>query len=432
MKPIVIHGGRPLRGTVRVNGAKNAALPIMAACLLCDGPSLLHRVPRLADVETIAGILRSLGLAVQWVGPDTVRIEPGPDGPVTPPAGLARQMRASICVLGPLLARRGAAAVPAPGGCVLGPRPIDLHLKGLKALGAHVHATEPFLRASAGRLRGTRLDMKGPHGSTVLGTANVMMAACLAEGRTIIQHAAREPEVQDLASFLNACGARISGAGTSTIVVDGVERLHGAEHTIIPDRIEAGTFLCAVGATGGEATLRGVQPAHMAAVIELLGRVGVEFSGTDDSITARRHGPLLPATLETAPYPGLPTDMQPQLTVLLCLARGLSSVSETVYPERFTHVPELRRMGARIVRRGSRLAIEGVNELSGTDVTAADLRAGAALVVAGLAASGTTLVSGAEQIDRGYQDLEARLRGLGAEIEREGTEAPGKSRLKSA
>jgi UDP-N-acetylglucosamine 1-carboxyvinyltransferase len=421
---LVIRGGVPLRGAIRASGAKNAALPIMAASLLTTGVTVLRRVPRLADVDTMIAILRALGARVDWVEANALRIGPDRADGTTAPRELVRRMRASVCILGPLLATRGVAVLPAPGGCVIGRRPIDLHLGGLRALGATVVADEEEVSATAGRLCGARLRMTGRHGSTVLGTANVLMAATLARGTTVIEGAAREPEVQDLASFLVACGARIEGVGTGTLTVTGTETLMGTEHCLMPDRIEAGTFLAAAGITGGDVTVTGARPSDMAATLRAMARMGVEIEAGPGSVRARGCGPLRAVDLSTAPYPGLPTDMQPQLATLLAVARGTSTVAEGVYPDRFTHTTALGSMGAQIVRRGRLAAIKGVAGLRGAEVTATDLRAGAALVLAGLAAEGVTEISGLEQIDRGYQDLAARLRWLGANVERVLTERP--------
>jgi UDP-N-acetylglucosamine 1-carboxyvinyltransferase len=418
---MVVRGGRPLRGTVRVHGAKNAALPIMAACLLVEEPVTLHRVPRLRDVQTTTGLLRALGMRVEWVGPHSMTLHRQSSDLVVAPFDLVRRMRASVCALGPLLATRRAAVMPLPGGCVIGERPIDLHLKGLAALGAEFTLRGARLEARSGRLRGASVNMRGPHGSTCLGTANVMMAAATAEGVSVIEGAAREPEVQDLARFLNACGARIAGIGTDRLVVEGVPRLHGADYTIIPDRIEAGTFLAAVGAAGGRITVEGACPEHMAATLTALRHLGLGIERDADRLTAEPARPLTAAGLVTGPFPALPTDMQPQLIVLLCLAGGESTVEERVYPQRFTHVGELIRMGARILREGPKAVIQGVPALRGAEVRATDLRAGAALVLAGLAAEGTTTIAGVEQIERGYQGLDERLARLGADVGR----APG-------
>lgn len=427
MEQLVIHGGKRLCGALTVSGAKNASLPIMAATLLLDGRAVLHRVPRLADVETMAELLRRLGMAVEWLGPNTLAMERRGDLQTAAPGDLVRVMRGSICVLGPLLAARGAAVMPPPGGCVLGERPIDLHVKGLRALGADIVAEDGGVSAVAPRLRGNRVDLMGPRGTTVLGTANVLTAAARADGRTVIEHAACEPEVQDLCAFLNACGARITGIGTGTLIIEGVERLRAVEHRIIPDRIEAGTFLAAAVATGGEVTLDGLRPEHLTEVIRALETMGSEVETTADAVTILRDGPLLPAQLDTAPYPGLPTDMQPQLSALLCLADGTSAVREHIYSSRHTHVAELQRMGAHIAREGTRTIIHGVPALRGAAVHAADLRAGAALTLAGLAAEGITAVTGTDQLDRGYQRLDKRLRELGADVRRLSVSAARKS-----
>ena len=422
MEEIIIRGGRPLGGTLRVSGAKNAALPLMAASLLVPEPTVLHHVPRLRDVETMAGVLRHLGMAVDWVGAESLRLTPGNVPPTVEPCELIPRMRGSICVLGPLLATRGAAVLPLPGGCVLGERPIDLHLAGLEALGAHIRCEEPYVFAVADRLRGSHVNMAGPRGSTVLGTANVMMAAVLAEERTVIRCAAREPEVQDVAHFLNRCGAAIRGIGTDTLTIDGVARLHGTEHTVIPDRIEAGTFLAAAAITGGEVALAGACPEHMRADLAALRQAGVRVEVSGSVVHVRRSGPLGPLELTASPYPGFPTDLQPQFCALLCLAQGRSTVREMVYPERFTHVAELARMGARIVRNGPCATMQGVASLRGATVRAADIRAGAALVLAGLAAEGQTVITGVEQVDRGYETLVDRLELLGADVRRADSE----------
>ena len=420
MEQLVINGGRPLEGTVSVSGAKNAALPIMAATLLVEGPTVLHRVPRLSDVETMAEILRRLGMAVEWIGPNTLHLEAERRDCTTAPADLVRAMRASICVLGPLLATRGAACVPLPGGCVIGNRPIDLHIKALRAMGAGFRQEEDGIYAWASKgLAGVRLRMLGPHGTTVTGTANILMAAVLAHGRTVIDEAACEPEVEDLCRFLRACGARIEGIGSHSLTVKGVEHLRGREYTIIPDRIEAGTYLAAGVITGGRITVAGVRPKHIVATVRVMEAMGVRFDLDDDRLTAISEGPLRATKLDTAPYPGPPTDMQPQLSALLCLARGTSTVTEHVYPERFTHVPGLCAMGAAFEAADGVAAIAGVPILGGANVRATDLRAGAALVLAGLAAPGETVITGMDQIDRGYQKIEERLSRVGAYVRRE-------------
>ncbi|NLW50332.1 MAG: UDP-N-acetylglucosamine 1-carboxyvinyltransferase [Candidatus Brocadiaceae bacterium] len=423
MEEIVIRGGRPLRGDLQVSGAKNAALPIMAASLLVPEPTTLHHVPRLRDVQTMCGILEHLGTAVDWLGPESVRLTPGGTQPHVGPCDLVRDMRGSVCVLGPLLATRGAVVLPAPGGCVIGKRPIDLHVKGLEALGARFRLCHPYVYAQAGELTGTRIDMAGPRGYTVLGTANVMMAAVLARGRTVIESAASEPEVQDVAHFLNRCGARIAGIGSNTLTIDGVDRLQATEYTIIPDRIEAGTFLAAAALTGGRIRLAGACPDHMRAELDVFRRAGLDVQEGNSVLTGSCAGPLRPVDVRTGSYPHFSTDMHPQVCAVLCLARGRSVLHETVYPERFTHVEALNRMGARVSVRGASSVIDGPASLRGAAVHAADLRAGAALVLAGLAAEGETVVRGVAQIDRGYDQLVRRLALLGADISRREAEA---------
>lgn len=412
-----IRGGRQLDGSIAVSGAKNAVLPIMAACLLTRGRSVLHRVPRLRDVETMIGILRSLGMHVDWLGPHTLSLEPTSNPAPVPQGELVRAMRGSICVLGPLLATHGVAAVPLPGGCVIGARPIDLHLFGLGRLGASITEQDDIVIARAERLRGAEMVLAGPRGSTVTGTANVLMAAALAEGRTVINAAAAEPEIADLCRYLASCGAAIDGIGTNRLVIEGVKELHGAEHTVIPDRIEAGTYLVAAAITGGTVKLTGACEAHMTALLDVLREMGAHLRCQETDISLSMGSDLLAASCETAPHPGVPTDMQPQLTALMCTASGISQVHERVYPDRTTHVPELEHMGARFSVSGSRIQVHG-SSLSGAAVHAKDLRAGAALVLAGLAADGLTIVTGLDQLDRGYEGLEERLRKLGADVQR--------------
>lgn len=415
---ILIRGRRPISGSVVVSGAKNAALPIMAATLLTEGTTVLRRVPRLKDVQTLRHILQKLGMEVERRGDHRLRLRVIDEDRCSAPCDLVRRMRASVCVLGPLVARRGRAEVPTPGGCVIGDRPIDLHVKGLRALGARFEVEEKKIKVTADRLRGAAVDLRGPFGSTVLGTANVMMAATLAEGTTVIHHAACEPEVQDLAGYLNACGARIRGIGRRTLVIDGVERLHGTDYAIIPDRIEAGTFAAAAVATGGLVTLERARPAHLRSTLELLRRAGARVLARGDTVQIQGPERPQPLSFNTDPYPGVPTDMQPQLTSLLAMARGASTVCEGVYPERFTHVAELQRLGAHIARDENRAVVRGVEGLEGAAVTARDLRAGAGLVVAALAARGVTEIHGVEHLDRGYQELEKKLRALGADVRR--------------
>ncbi len=415
-----IEGGVALHGEVRVSGAKNAALPILAATLLADGECRLEGVPELRDIHTMLLILEQLG----------VRAERQPDGalltevvdatPVRAPYELVKTMRASICVLGPLVGRRRQAEVSFPGGCVIGPRPVDLHLAGLEALGAELTIDGGYIRARGEGMRGgAEIFLGGPFGPTVTGTANVLSAAVLVPGRTVIQSAACEPEITDLAQFLVAMGARIEGIGSPTLVVEGVERLQGARHRVLPDRIEAGTLLCAGAMTGGQVVVRGAVAAHLAAPLALLDRMGVVVDRQPDgALRVDGGGRPRPVDIVTLPYPGFPTDLQAQFMALLTVADGNSFVTEKIYPERFIHVPELQRMGARIRKEGPTAIVEGVEGLSGCPVMASDLRASAALVVAGLAARGLTTVERVYHIDRGYERIEAKLEALGARIRR--------------
>jgi UDP-N-acetylglucosamine 1-carboxyvinyltransferase len=420
MAKLTIVGGKPLSGEIQLHGAKNASLPIMASALLTEGTSVLSRVPRLTDVRTLKIILDALGMRVHRADRHTLQMEVVDENNCTCPHDPAIAMRASICVLGPLVARRGQAEVPLPGGCVIGERPVDLHLRGLRALGADIEQKNGYIRATASRLQGCRIYMGGPHGSTVLGTANVMMAACLAEGVTTIEHAAGEPEIQDLANYLNACGAHIQGAGTNTVTIEGVKRLEGTLHRVIPDRIEAGTFACAVAITGGDAMLRGARPDHLSALIDAMEKMGVSFETCDRGIRVSRPGELLATDFTALPYPGVPTDMQPQLMAVLTRANGTSVINDSVHPERFTHVGELHRLGADIVRQGPQAVVRGPCPLTGAPVTARDLRGGASLVVAGLGAEGQTSVDGMHHVDRGYERIEGLLTELGARVKRHG------------
>ena len=412
----MIKGSVPLHGEVVISGAKNAVLPIMAATLLTDEPCLIRRVPNLSDVRFMGQILSWLGAQVRFES-DTVRIE----ARKVKGAGdydLIRKMRGSICVMGPLLGRLKKAAVSLPGGCVIGARPINLHLKGFEALGAKVTIQSGYVQAQAKRLVGSAIFLGGRAGSTVLGTANVMMAATLAEGVTIIESAACEPEVVDLANFLSAMGAQISGAGSPTITITGVKKLHGAEHEVIPDRIEAATYAVAAAATNGEITLRGARADHMRAVLDKLkdAGAGIERRGAD--IIVRRNGRLKPVDITTLPYSGFPTDVQAQMMALMALTPGISIITERIFESRFMHVSELTRLGADIEIEGPSAIVKGGKPLSGAPVMASDLRASAALVIAGLAARGTTQVNRVYHIDRGYENIDVKLRQLGARIER--------------
>ncbi len=422
MERLVVEGGRPLEGTLRVSGAKNAALPLLAATLLTDEPCLLRNVPDLQDVRTLLTILGHVGLRAEQRGPNTFGFQVTDEGSCEAPYDLVSRMRASIYLLGPLVAKRGEARVALPGGCVIGLRPVDLHIKGLRALGAEVeleHGTV-VARAPGGRLRGARMHLAGPCGSSVGATANVLMAACLAEGQSVIEGAACEPEVVELIRLLRAMGARIAGAGTSRLVVEGVERLHGAQQTVVADRIEAGTFLMAAAMAGGDVLVEDVRLDHLGAVTEVLSAAGVELhEEAPDLVRVRRDGPLRPVEVTTLPYPGFPTDLQAPLVTLLTQANGVSVVRETIYPERFMHLAELNRMGADARKEGAAAVLRGATPLQGAEVEATDLRAGAALVLAGLVAEGRTVVRGLHHIDRGYEALEDKLRAVGAAIFRE-------------
>ncbi|MFO1325680.1 MAG: UDP-N-acetylglucosamine 1-carboxyvinyltransferase [Burkholderiales bacterium] len=414
MDKLAIEGGVPLSGEVRVSGAKNAALPIMCAALLSPEPLTLTNVPRLNDVRTMQGLLAQMGVALDLrtagtVGLDAARI----DWPLAP-YELVKTMRASILALGPLLARCGEARVSLPGGCAIGLRPVDQHVKGLQAMGAAIDLTHGYINAR-GRLRGTKIvfDLV-----TVTGTENLLMAATLAEGTTVLENAAREPEVVDLARCLAAMGARIAGAGTDRITVEGVAHLHGATHTIMPDRIETGTYLAAVAATGGRAAVTGAQPDSLDAVIEKLREAGVTIAVDGDVVRVERKGKLLPVNVRTAPHPGFPTDMQAQFMALAARADGTTIITETIFENRMMHVQELKRLGADIEVEGNTAVVRGVDKLTGADVMATDLRASACLVIAGLVAEGRTTIDRIYHLDRGYERIEAKLEGLGARIER--------------
>ena len=416
MDSFIIKGGTPLRGDVTISGSKNAVLPIMAATLLTGETCTLRRVPNLSDVAFMVRILESLGAEVAWTG-DVVtvraaRIKGFGD------YDLIRKMRGSICILGPLLGRRRAASVSLPGGCVIGTRPIDLHLKGLTALGTKIQIEGGYIHAKARKLTGNTIFLGGRAGPTVLGTANILMAAVLADGVTIIESAACEPEVVDLCQFLVAMGAKISGIGSPTLTVTGVPELHGADHEVIPDRIEACTFLCAAAATKGDVTLHGTRPEHFAAVLDKLREAGVKVERKGTTLRVTRPGRLKPADVTTQPYAGFPTDVQAQFMALMALAPGISVITERIFESRFMHVAELMRLGADIAIEGPNAIVKGGRPLSGAPVMASDLRASAALVIAGLAARGTTQVHRIYHLDRGYERMEDKLRQLGARIER--------------
>jgi UDP-N-acetylglucosamine 1-carboxyvinyltransferase len=416
MDKILVHGGRRLSGGIKVSGSKNSSLPILSATLLTRETCVVQGVPDLSDTHYMLQILMHLGAQVERAS-GTVSVTAEKINSVAP-YDIVRKMRASVCVLGPLLGRCKEATVALPGGCVIGDRPIDLHLKGFEALGTAVRVEGGDIKVFAPKLRGAKIDMHGTFGPTVLGTDNVMMAAVLADGITIIEGAACEPEVVDLANFLNKMGAKIEGAGTDRIVIEGVRELHGAEHRVIPDRIEAGTFLVAGAIAGGGVTVKRVEPEHVRAVTDALARCGYAVDIAGDSISILPNGSAGALEIVTEPYPGFPTDMQAQMCALLSTNRGTSSVTETVFPQRYMHVAELKRMGAKVHLEDDTAVIEGVDHLLGAPVMASDLRASAALVLAGLKADGVTEVSRVYHIDRGYEHLDEKLRELGAEIER--------------
>ena len=416
MDKIIVHGGYPLSGSVRISGSKNSALPILAATLLTKEPCVISRVPDLSDIHYMLTILSELGCDVERAsGTVTVKAE---NVLTEAPYDIVRKMRASVCILGPLLGREKEATVSLPGGCVIGDRPIDLHLRGFEALGAAVRVKGGNVKVLAPELQGATINLRGRFGSTVLGTDNVMMAAVLAEGTTVIDGAAEEPEVEDLANFLIAMGAKIEGAGTRRIIIEGVQELHGAEHAVIPDRIEAGTFLIAAAIIGKEVTVTRAEPRHLKAVLDPLAHAGSSILSGKDYVTLRPNGAGRPLRLETFPYPGFPTDMQAQMCAMLATIDGISVITENVFPQRFMHVAELKRMGANIEIQGSTAIINGVEKLSGAPVMASDLRASAALVLAGLQAENSTEINRVYHIDRGYESLDEKLNSLGAQIER--------------
>ncbi len=413
MDKIEIVGGKKLEGEIQVSGAKNAALPILASALLVKGANIFHNIPDLMDIKTIKKLLKSLG--VEMEGDETLRINA--DGITNCEAAydLVRTMRASILVLGPLVARMGEARVSLPGGCAIGARPVNLHIKALRELGAEVTLKDGYVEAKASRLRGAEIYFDI---STVTGTENIMMAATLAKGTTILKNAAREPEVVNLAEVLIGMGARICGAGSGTIVIEGVERLHPVEAAVIPDRIEAGTFLIAAGITGGNIRILGGDPLHLDALIAKLRDAGMMIDVAGDGIRARSTKTLRSVDVKTLPYPGFPTDLQAQIMALMAVANGLAVITETVFENRFMHVSEMVRMGADIVIQGKSAIVRGIPKLRGAPVMATDLRASASLILAGLAAEGMTVLSRVYHIDRGYQQIEKKLSVLGADIRR--------------
>lgn len=413
MDKMVINGGKRLEGEVRISGAKNAALPVLTSALLVGGCSTFHNIPDLLDIKTIKKLLRSLGVRME--GGETLRIDASGVTHCEASYDLVRTMRASILVLGPLVARMGEARVSLPGGCAIGARPVNLHIKALQEMGAEVTLKEGYVEAKASRLKGAEIYFDI---STVTGTENIMMAATLAEGTTTLKNAAREPEIVNLAEVLNGMGARIHGAGNDVITIEGVERLHPVEATVIPDRIEAGTFLIAAGMTGGDVRLSGCDPLHLDAPIAKLRDAGMKIDAEGKIIRARGAKTLRSVDVKTLPYPGFATDLQAQIMALMALADGLSVITETVFENRFMHVSEMVRMGADITIQGTSAIVRGVPKLRGAPVMATDLRASASLILAGLAAEGTTVLSRVYHIDRGYQEIEKKLSALGADIRR--------------
>lgn len=416
MAKILISGGRPLSGDVVISGAKNAVLPILAATLLADEPVSIGNVPHLHDVTTTMELLGGMGVQLVLDERMKIHIDPRPADRYFAPYELVKTMRASILVLGPLVARFGQAEVSLPGGCQIGSRPVDQHIRGLQQLGADVVVENGYIKARAKRLKGARINMDMV---TVTGTENIMMAAVLAEGTTVIENAAQEPEVVDLAHCLNAMGAQIEGEGTNTLVIHGVERLHGCHYDVLPDRIETGTFLIAGAITGGKVRARNARPGTLEAVLAKLEETGAQIDTGDDWIELDMRGRRPRAiNLTTAPYPAFPTDMQAQFTALNCIAEGVGVITETVFENRFMHVHELQRLGADIRLEGNTAIVQGVEQLSGAPIMATDLRASACLVLAGLVADGETSVDRVYHIDRGYENIEEKLGGLGANIRR--------------
>jgi UDP-N-acetylglucosamine 1-carboxyvinyltransferase len=418
MDKIVVEGGARLVGKIPVSGAKNAALPLLAAALLPTGTSTWKNVPQLADVRTMAKLLRMLGWSVEDAGPRALEIA-SPSGKKKPkleaPYELVKTMRASVLVLGPLVARYGRARVSMPGGCAIGARPIDQHLKGLEAMGAKVTLTHGYVDVECKRLRGATILLDMP---TVTGCENIMMAAALAKGRTVIENAAREPEVEELGLVLNKMGAKVQGAGTPIITIEGVDELSPIEHSIIPDRIEAGTFAVAAAMTKGDVLLEGARPEHMEAMISKLRAMGTHVSAEAGGIRVKGGPDVLPVDITTQPHPGFPTDMQAQFMVLACLAKGQSVIKEMIFENRYMHVPELGRMGADITVDGRTAMIRGGRQLSAANVMATDLRASASLILAGLVATGKTQVLRVYHLDRGYEAIEKKLKAVGAKIKR--------------
>ncbi|MDH4162941.1 MAG: UDP-N-acetylglucosamine 1-carboxyvinyltransferase [Nitrospirota bacterium] len=414
MKSIVINGGRKLSGEVSISGSKNAALPIIAASLLCEGEHRIANVPSLVDVKTLAKIMRNMGVSVELTDHEAVIDSTRLASPEAP-YDLVRTMRASVLVLGPLVARFGKARVSLPGGCAIGARPVNLHIMGLEKMGAEVSIEHGYIEAKAKRLSGAQIYFDIV---TVTGTENLMMAAALADGETVLENAAKEPEVVDLANALIQMGARIEGAGTDIIRIKGVEKLRPMDHRVLPDRIETGTFIIAGAITSGNIVIRNCAPQHLDALLSKVSEAGAQIAVDKDIIRVTGTGGIKPVNVKTLPHPGFPTDMQAQIMSLMCLARGTSVINETIFENRFTHVAELRRMGADIVIEGGSAIVKGVPKLLGAPVMATDLRASASLILAGLAAEGQTVISRIYHLDRGYEDIEGKLSALGADVKR--------------
>ncbi|HHU48146.1 MAG TPA: UDP-N-acetylglucosamine 1-carboxyvinyltransferase [Clostridiales bacterium] len=414
MASFLVTNSGPLKGKVTINGAKNSVLPIMAASLLSDGIITLEDVPLLEDVNVMCRLLEHFGICLKWDN-KTLYIDNSQIKPKPAPYELVRKMRASFLIMGPILTRFGNVKISLPGGCAIGTRPIDLHLKGLAAIGADITLGHGYIEARAQRLVGSRIYLDFP---SVGATENIIMAAALADGLTIIENAAEEPEIIDLANFINAMGGRVRGAGTDTIKIEGVGRLSGCTHTIIPDRIEAGTFMVAAAITGGDIILTNVISDHLRPVEAKLKEAGIQIESVEEGIRVYKNGPLNTLDLKTLPYPGFPTDMQAQMMALMCTLPGTSMITETVFENRYMHVSELKRLGAKIKIEGRSAIIEGVDRLQGAQVKSTDLRAGAALLLAGMFADGTTEVSDIHHIDRGYERIDEKLRSLGANIKR--------------
>jgi len=411
---IVIRGGGRLRGEVKISGAKNAALPILASSLLTEGWNAFHNIPNLVDIRTIGKLLKNLGAKIEGEPPD-LRVNTSEITCCQAPYDLVKTMRASILVLGPLVARMGEARVSLPGGCAIGARPVNLHIRALQEMGAEISLKDGYVEAKAKKLRGAGIYFDIP---TVTGTENIMMAATLAKGITTLKNAAKEPEIVNLAEILNCMGARITGAGTDIITIEGVESLHPVEASVIADRIEAGTFMIAAGIAGGDILVRGCNPHHLDALIIKLRSAGMEIEVMDDSIRAVGRGVIKSVDIKTLPYPGFPTDLQAQMMTLMTIGNGLSVITETIFENRFMHVSELLRMGADIVIQGNNAIVRGVSKLRGAKIMATDLRASASLILAGLRADGTTELSRVYHLDRGYETIEKKFSALGADIRR--------------